>query len=653
MKARGLWLAAGLLGAAGLPARPENIVIDLTHRAAPAASAAASGGGPAAARTHEEFLQQRVTEIRAAWKSGNAARALALKGEIDAWMAQHNLESHNALALALVREAAKDPAQSASLLELAEKLSPHLPATNLQRAEDAARKGYGALPVVLGRLYAAEADYFLSPSLDATRRADWLRPLSDLLLAAGLLFTVFMFWRYNALWRHDLADRLADHFSWTEDGARFAAWAVVLAPLFLFVSLPWLAFFWIGGVFVYCNWQEKIATLILLGAAALWVPVQNTLYTRLSALQDPVHETALLLNAGALDLPRAGEVMALDPERFTDPALLEVQAGIPLRRGEYDDAIERYTRLLQKYPDRAADYNNLGAAYFYRYFDGGEASVADRDFARQNWETGLRYNFDPRTVAALHYNLQLYHRAVLSNASAQEHQAAALKDGTLAAHLKRQVDLGKAIPVEVFPAPASTLPRALGRVRMPDGRPPFSPLDFKAQFANPLSVAAFLTALFALFSWGMRRRGAFGARAAFCRKCGTTFSGRDKDKTEYESFCPACVAIYIKQEGVAPAARLEKNYEVDAFQRNRRIVKSVLAVLFPGFGHLYLGQALTALGLLALGGCLLIVGLGLRPGLSEIYAGFDLAPKMVKTFFLGVYGFFYLVSTAGKLIRKD
>ena len=98
---------------------------------------------------------------------------------------------------------------------------------------------------------------------------------------------------------------------------------------------------------------------------------------------------------------------------------------------------------------------------------------------------------------------------------------------------------------------------------------------------------------------------------------------------------------------------MEKNYEVEKHQKNRRIVKSVLAVLFPGFGHLYLGQALMALLMLALGGSLLIVGLALRPGLSDIYLNYPLAPKLIGHLFLAVYLIFYFASTAAKLIKRD
>lgn len=642
-----------LLSALALTA--QGPVIDLSQTAVRPgpASVDATAASPASGDGHAEWLRARVEEVRSARAAGNEPRAAALVGEIESYLRQHNIGSADGLAYALVRESAKGGASAEWALTVAERISPRLPAIEMQRAEQAAARGYPALPVVFSHLSTAESKYFLHPTLAPARRADWLRPLSDLLLAIGLLYALVMFWRYNALWRHDIADLIAERLDWTDEAARFAAWAVVLAPLFLFISLPWLALFWISGLVVYFNWPERMAGLILLAATALWVPVQNFLFTRLAALQDPVHETAVLLGAGALDLPRVpalAQRAAAEPDNAT---VQSVNAGVLLRRGRYDDAIEAYNALIARRSDKAEWYNNRGVAYFYRFIDSGEASVADRDFARQNWETGLKYNYEARTVAALEYNLHLYYRAVNSTSEAQAHQDAALKGGNLSAHLRLQVALGKPIPVELYPESSETLKPALQAVRMPDGRPPSNPLNLKAQLANPLSIASILTLLFALYSGAARRKGAFGARAGFCRKCGDTFSGRNKDKSDYEAFCPACVAIYIKQEGVAPNVRLEKNFEVESHQRRRRIIKSVLAVLFPGFGHLYLGQALTALGLLLLGGALLVVGLGLRPGLSEFYAGFDLAPRLVKTGLLAVYGLFYLVSTGLKLARKD
>lgn len=651
------FLAAALcLFAAGstLRAAPDGPVLDLSAIPLPAPSSAdlaTAGGGTG----HSDYLNSQMQAIRAAITTGDNSRYSALLAETDTYMRQHNLVSDEALALVLVHQsqAQANDAATESYLNAADHFGPELPAIPLQRAERAAQDGYRALPAIFSHLSQAETRYFRNPSVRTARLADWLRPLSDLLLAIGLLFALFVFWRYNALWRHDLAEKFIDSRDWPRSAAEFASWAVVLAPLFALLTVPWLALFWLAGLFVYLNWQEKVATMILLAAALLWVPVQGFLYTRLAASQDPQHETNLLLHTGALSLPRAGRLETLAAAPDAEPVTEALSAALVLRRGQYNEAITRYTRLTTAHPDAAAYFNNLGVAYYYRYLGSGAKTSTDLDQARIFWLNGLKVSSRGETSAALNYNLFLHAGSVLNKGDSEAYRTAALQDGSLANHIRAQSVLGKPIPVETFPSLDYTYAQALGRTVMPDGSTPKSPLDFKAYLYNPFSLAVIITALAALLGAVVRRKGPFGPRASFCKKCGDPFCGRCKDKPEYESFCAACVAIFIKQEGVSPQVRMEKNYEVEKYQKNRRIVKSVLAVLFPGFGHLYLGQALMALLLLALGGSLLIVGLALRPGLSDIYLDFPLAPKMIGHLFLAAYLIFYFASTAAKLIKRD
>ena len=646
---------AVLTAVPSLRAAPDGPVIDLSRNALPpptAADLAAAGGGAG----HADYVNSQIEAIRAAITSGDASRYSALLAETDTYLRQHNLVSDEALALVLVHQSQTQSNDTAAenYLNAADHFGPSLPAIPLQRAERAAhRGGYRALPAIFTQLSEAESRYFRNPSVRPARLADWLRPLSDLLLAIGLLFSLFVFWRYNALWRHDLAEKFADRRDWPRAAAEFAAWAVVLAPLFLLLTVPWLALFWLAGLFVYLNWQEKVATLILLAAALLWVPVQGFLYTRLAASLDPLHETNLQLHAGALNLPRATRIEALAAGPDADPMAEALAAALVLRRGQYSEAISRYTRLTAAHPDAAAYYNNLGVAYYYRYLSSGAKTNTDLDQARIFWLGGIKVSSRGETSAALNYNLFLHAGSVLNKTDSETYRTAALQDGSLANHIREQSVLGKPIPVETFPSLDNTYASALRRTVMPDGSRPNSPLDFKANLNNPFSLAVIVTALAALIGAVLRRKGPFGPRASFCKKCGDPFCGRCKDKPEYESFCSACVAIFIKQEGVSPQVRMEKNYEVEKHQKNRRIVKSVLAVLFPGFGHLYLGQALMALLMLALGGSLLIVGLALRPGLSDIYLDFPLAPKLIGHLFLAGYLIFYFASTTAKLIKRD
>jgi hypothetical protein len=653
-------MLAAALALAGQRAAAQSAVVDLSAK-----HIVSNSTEPAQTQRpgHADYLNKQVDSLRAAFAAGNSDKADAILHETEIYLRQHNIASHQGLGFALAKqaEATAKKSDKASLananaqIDAAELFAPTLPTVELLRAEIAARDGYSSLFTVLGHLYAAELSYFRNPLSYSARLADWLRPLSDLLLIIGGIFTAFMFWRYNAVWRHDLAERLADRRDWPMAGAQFAAWAIVLAPLFLLLTLPWLAFFWLLGLFVYFNWDERLATLILLVAAALWIPVQGYLYTRLSALEDPVHEINLALQGGSLDLERA----ALIDSQLKNPEpggaslpLRAIRAGVLLRRGQYDGAIKAYQELIQLDKENAGYWNNLGVAHFYKYMD----SPSDRnslETAQLYWNQGSELHFPVAGVNAIKYNLFLYNDEINSKTKALELRDMALKDGSLTEHLKLQGPLGRPIPVEVYPSLDITHEQALKRVLLPNGKPPADPLDPKANLNNPMSIAALLTALAALISWPLRRRGPFGARAAFCKKCGEAFCGRCKSQTEYESFCAACVAIFIKQEGVSPQVRMEKNFLVEQAQKYRRLTKSILTLLFPGLGHFYLGQALIGLALLTLGCCLLILGLGLRPGLSEVYPIYPLAPAMVRHFFLLLYALFYIATSAHKLLKRE
>jgi TM2 domain-containing membrane protein YozV len=656
---RGIALAL-LLVIAGISAFTQGKVIDLSNIKI---NSGADAPTPVSAAGHADYLGKKVEALQAAYAAGDTAKADMLLREAGGYFAQHNIVSHEGLGFALAKQAEaagrkNDPASTDNALaqlNAAERFAPDLPTIELLRAELAARKGYGGLPSVLSHLYEAEVRYFRNPLSQSARLADWLRPLSDLLLIIGGIFTAFMFWRYNAVWRHDLAELLTDRRDWQMAGAQFAAWAIVLAPLFLLLSVPWLAFYWLLGLFIYFNWHERIATLVLLGAAALWIPVQGYLYARLSALEDPVHEVNLTLHAGSLDLERASQIES--QLRGADPGgagvlLRTIRAGVLLRRGQYPASIAAYQELLAQNKDDASLWNNLGVAYFYKYLD-DNADRSALDSAYSFWKQGMELRSPTAGANAIQFNLFLYNNEINNGAKARDFRDAALKDGSLQEHFNRYSSMGKAIPVEVFPSLELTQERALKQVVLPNGRPPANPLDLGANLANPLSIAALLTALAALVSWPLRRKGPFGPRAAFCKKCGDAFCGRCKSQTEYESFCAACVAIFIKQEGVSPNVRMEKNYLVEQAQKFRRITKSVLTLLFPGLGHFYLGQALMGLLLLTLGCCLLIVGLGLRPGLSEAYPVYPLAPQLVRHFFLALYAVFYIATSAHKLMKRE
>ncbi len=657
-------MLAVALAAAGLYAYAQGRVIDLSNlKVNGGTTASAPLSATASASGHADYLGRQVEALQAAYAAGDTDKADTLLRETGGYLTQHNIVSHAGLGFALAKQAeaaARKPGPAATdnalaLLKAAERFAPDLPTVELLRAELAARKGYGGMASVLTHLYAAETRYFRNPLSQSARLADWLRPLSDLLLIIGGIFTAFMFWRYNAVWRHDLAERLADRRDWPMAGAQFAAWAIVLAPLFLLLSVPWLAFYWLLGLFIYFNWHERIATLVLLVAAAAWIPVQGYLYTRLSALEDPVHEVNLTLHAGSLDLERAAQIESqlrtADPGS-AGPLLRAMRAGVLLRRGQYPAAITAYQELNAQNKDDASTWNNLGVAHFYKYLD-DNADKSALDSAYSAWKQGMELRSPTAGVNAIQFNLFLYHDEINSKTKALQFRDAALKDQSLQPHFNRYSDLGRAIPVEVFPSLQLSRERALKQVVLPNGKPPANPLDLGANLANPLSIAALLTALAALISWPLRRKGPFGPRAAFCKKCGDPFCGRCKSQTEYESFCAACVAIFIKQEGVSPNVRMEKNYLVEQAQKFRRITKSVLTLLFPGLGHIYLGQALIGLALLTLGCSLLILGLGLRPGLSEAYPVYPLAPQLVRHFFLALYAIFYIATSAHKLLKRE
>ena len=95
-----------------------------------------------------------------------------------------------------------------------------------------------------------------------TRMANALFLLLATVVTFSALFGFLVTARHQAKWRHDLSEYLqAKGFS--EGKAKVGAMAVFLAPLLLWLSGPWLWFYWMTGSFRYMGRMEKTLALVL------------------------------------------------------------------------------------------------------------------------------------------------------------------------------------------------------------------------------------------------------------------------------------------------------------------------------------------------------------------------------------------------------
>lgn len=525
----------------------------------------------------------------------------------------HTLPVYAAAAASVAREAAKehDKPKSDWAAKAADQLDPTSPTvafTKADQASDASQYGQ-ALPATL-KGYARVFSNYRSRLLT---RSDTIIVLVATLGITAIIFALALFIRYGRSMAHDFREILAARFR--GGSITVLAFALLLAPIFLWLGPVWLVFYWFIIFFGYATILER-GLIILLGLLLAGAPVLLDLASHwIAGVDSPVVLAAIASEEQAYypgALHRMQELVNVAPENATLQLLL---GNLELQEGNDARAGAAYRRSLEL-RESAGAHVNLGNLHFI-----------ENDFGAAITEYEKAEGADPRLAIAF-YN----HSIASGELYKFEEQAAQLDqakriDRTTIEKLSSSNASGLKIavyrpPISTAWAVAATLARG-GVARSLFGN--YSWFDPLVSARNPITIAALLTLIAAPLIFLKRRRSGF---AGSCIKCGRTFCHRCKSARESATYCTQCIHIYLKRDGVSLATKRSKLEEVHEHQSDIVTRNRIFATFFPGSAQLLEGR--TVAGILGLFFFVFFVVLALSVGrLAPVLTG-NLAQILVR-----------------------
>lgn len=402
----------------------------------------------------------------------------------------------------------------------------------------------------------------------------WLRILSFLLLA---VISIILFVRYNSLVRHDVEEKLQID---DEKLKKTVGYLLLFLPCLFLLSGYWLIVYWASLFLVYARWQEKIITIfsviLLLVSGALSLNLQQELFLSMY----PPHFSNVRCYSNRVDI---GPDMILTQHVDSNDPLSDtytfVLANRYLFHRSYIQAEKYYVELLKRRPDDPYIMNNLGCLYFY------QQRIPE---AINEWSKAIeiKQNF---AVAYLNRSLGKNKQFDFEGAKEDQDRCRALDPVLFQRFTETQVD--ELIPFPFYPSLDSTKTIAVEQFKHFNKslQGPLKPTQSKLAllYRPTFSLATIILFGIAMFIIITKKRDKF-ARA--CYKCGRAYCASCKTSLEFESFCGQCVHLYIRQDGVSPQARMQKNYEVEVFNRNGKLIRAFFALFFPGAGHIWEGH---------------------------------------------------------------
>ncbi len=526
----------------------------------------------------------------------------------------HTLPIYAAAAASLARQAAKDHdnAKADWASKTADQLDPHSPAVAFTRADRSSDgKQYAqAVPAAFagyGRIFTHYRSRLLS-------RADTLVVLLAAIALTAVIFAIALFVRYGRDMAHDFREILAGRF---RGGAvTVLAFALLLAPIFLWLGPVWLVFYWFVIFFGYATKAERVLILIfgvLLAAAPILLDLTSHW---IAGVDSPVVLAAIASDEQAYypgALHRMQELVKVAPEDATLQLLL---GNLELQEGNDARAGAAYRRSLELH-ESAGAHVNLGNLHFI-----------ENDFAAAVTEYEKAVTLDPRLAIAF-YN----HSIASGELYKFEDQAAQLDQA-------RRID--RSYIEKLSSSNATGLKIAVYRPPISDAWEVASGLawtgvagslfgnyswfDPLISARNPVTIAAVLTLILAPLVFLKRRKAGF---AGSCIKCGRTFCYRCKSARESTTYCTQCIHIYLKRDGVSLDTKRSKLEEVHEHQSGILTRNRLFATFFPGSAQLLEGR--TVAGMLGLFSFLFFVLMALSIGrLAPVLTG-SMAQNLVRT----------------------
>ena len=413
-------------------------------------------------------------------------------------------------------------------------------------------------------------------------------------LAAGLILLGLR----NRELRHALTERLARFTS--PATARWWAWAILVLPFATGFGLALPTVFFLGLLWPSLKAGERAVFVGLLGIlmAAPWaVGSLDHLGIPLREGQPPFHAVPLVATESPSSA-RQQELAALGRRNPENPFLQFAAAWTARRNGDLPAAEAGYRRALELWPDDDRILNNLGNVLAMQGRTGEALEVYLRAGAVNHANAAAAFN------ASQIYTQRFDFHAATDALS----RAAALNFDLVKTYQSLASDDGVLPLVDQWIAPRSFWAALSGERGVASGRgapPPAWRSTIEASGWG-FGTAAFLLALLALVV-GARTQRAVPLRT--CSNCGAIICRRCACRRRETALCPACAEVEGRAE-TPDFGRILLLQHRSQVRRSRRLLRTALALVVPGYGLLSFRRVVPAVLLLVASAALAAVAAG-------------------------------------------
>jgi tetratricopeptide (TPR) repeat protein len=483
-----------------------------------------------------------------------------------------------AMARTAERENAPDIVKWAD--QTADRLDPHSPAVAFSKADRAAAKNdwAKAIPLAITGITRTLTNY----RSGVLSRADLFIAASVAIAITAIIFAIALLVRYGKVASHDFRELLGTHFR--GGSVSVLAFALLFAPIFLWLGPMWLVFYWFVIFFGYAAPVERIVIVVLALLMACVPLVLDAAANWTAGIDSPVVMSALSSSEQSYQpdaLRRLQEVLNVSP----DNAMLQLLVGnLQTFEGNDEQAAVHYRRAIELQKSYAGAHVNLGNLNFL-----------DNEFQAAITEYEEAERADPNLAIAY------YNHAVASGETYKFDQQAAMlekarrADRAFVERLTRTPPQPKVVMYHPPTDEAWRISEQVSRKNRKDDLALFGNYSFfdpAATLFNPISLGALASIALGVALWLYRRKTGF---AGACIKCGRTFCRKCKSARESATYCTQCIHIYLKRDGVSLDTKRHKLEEVTFHHSGMNRRNRLFATFLPGSAQILEGRTLAGL----------------------------------------------------------
>lgn len=407
-------------------------------------------------------------------------------------------------------------------------------------------------------------------------RADILVVLAAAILLTGAIFSLALMLRYGRAASHDFREMLSRRLH--GGSVSVIAFALLFAPLFLWLGPIWLIFYWFVLFFGYASATERVF-IVILALLIACVPIATDVAAHWMAGVDSPVVLAAVSSAEQMYQPEALRRLQDFAAVVPDNATLQLLLGnLQLYEGNEQQAAVHYRRAVE-INDAAGAHVNLGNLHFLQ-----------NDFAAAMTEYQKAERLDTKLAIAF------YNDSVASGETYKfEEQGQKLEQAKKIDRdsIEKLAQSPPAQKVVIYHPPIEEAWNVSGAIAQKGTAQSifgsYSYLDLPTSILNPLTLGALLSIFGGVTLWGMRRKNGFAGQ---CIKCGRTFCHRCKSSRESATYCTQCIHIYLKRDGVSLDTKRAKLEEVSSYHGNILRRNRIFASFLPGSAQVLEGRTI-------------------------------------------------------------